>query len=238
MLRYLSCALFLSLLLAACTTASPTSTPPPTPDIPATVEAQVQARLEAQSTPVPISAVRPENTPQPTSTLTPTPAATATATPNPTATSRPTPTPLKEGLDPVDCSNCAYDTVPLIGNVEWLEPPTVTAAGVLTLRAKIKEGYTLTRPGLTNHKSNVTLTNGGDVLLGIILPPSGSGWSWGDDPGLWIAETHSYRDDILRVRANIDPKAANQAGLTLCVWTGGRSSAENRVLACKSVERP
>lgn len=236
MLRYLFCVLFLSLLLAACTSVNPA--PPPTPDIPATVEAQVQARLEAQSTPVPVSTVRLTNTPQPSPTLPPTLAVTPKSTPKSTNTSGPTPASVEEGLDPVDCSNCAYDTVPVIGNVEWLEPPIVTDAGVLTLRAKIKEGYKLTRPGLTNPKSNVTLTNGGNVLFGIVLPASGSGWSWGDDPGLWIAETHSYRDDILRVRANIDPKAANQAGLTLCVWTGGRSSAENKVLACKKVERP
>ena len=230
------CALFLPLVLTACATASPTSTLLPTPDIPATVEAQVQATVAAQPDPVPASTVSFTNSPTPASS--PTSIATETSPPVTTAPSGATTTPTKEGLHPVDCSNCAYDTVPLVGNVEWLEPPTVNDVGVLTLRARIKEGYTLTRPGLTNNKSNVTLTDGGHALFGTVLPPSGSGWSWGDDPGLWIAETHSYRDNILRVRAEIDPKAANQAGLTLCLWTGGRSSAENEVLACRKVERP
>lgn len=229
-------ALFLPLILTACATAAPTSTPPPTPNIPATVEAQVLATLEARPNTVRVATGRPTNTPTPT--LAPTATVTNTPLPVPTATSRAATTANMEGLDPVDCSNCAYDTVPLVGNVDWLEAPTVTGSGVLTLRARVKEGYTLIRPDLTNHKSNVTLTNGGDVLFGLVLPPSGPGWSWGDDPGLWIAETHSYLDNILTVRADIDPKAASQEGLTLCVWTGGRSDAENEVLACKQVDRP
>ena len=224
MYRFFPCALLLalSLIVAACTATSPS--PPATPDTPAKVEAPVQARLEPQPTPIPISTVSPINTHQQTSTLAP------------THTARPTATLVKEGLNPVDCSNCAYDNVPLIGNVEWLELPTVTDDGVLTLRAGIRGGYTLTRPDFTNIKSNITLTDGGKVLFGTVLPPSGSGWSWGDDPGLWIAETHSYQDNILSVRAKIDPKAANQEGLTLCVWTGGQTSEENEVLACTKVK--
>ena len=290
-----SCALFLSLLLAACTTATPA--PPPTPDIPVTVEAQVLTQLEAISTYTPVPSTTPyptytpyptntpyptatalptgtpypTNTPYPTATLrptytpyptlkpttaptpTPTPPPTPTntpvPTPSPTATTRPTltptappptPTPVSdEGLDPVTCGpNCNYGSVPLFGHVNWIEPPAVSNAGLLTFKAELKNGKVIIPPGITGGASNVTLTNGARALLGFVVPPAGPGWSWNHRPGQWIAQTYTYRGNMLTVRASINPRAANQDGLTLCLWKGGKGGTGNEVLACKKVERP
>ena len=143
---------------------------------------------------------------------------------------------MKNGLEPVDCRNCNYDIEPLVGSVTWLEQPTVSKSGKLTLKAQLKEGIALTVPGIGTG-NNITLTNGAEVLFGTVLPPSGAGWSWNPSPGQWIAHIYNYRDNTLTVEANIDPKAARESSLTLCLWRGKRGN-ENEVLDCTKVNRP
>ena len=196
------------LLPAACQGSSPT----PAPDVAATVAAEVKIQL-ATVIPAPT---------EPTATFTP---------------ALPKAAPVKNGLEPVPCSpNCNYDNVPVVGKVNWIEPPTVSSRGLLTLKAQLKEGIVLTVPSIGTG-NNITLTNGADVLFGTVLPPAGPGWSWDPSPGQWIAHTYNYRDNTLTVEANIDQNAADQADLTLCLWKGRRGN-ENEVLDCTKVQRP
>lgn len=215
----------------------PTNTPYPT--------ATPRPTYTPYPTPTPTTAPTPTPTLRPTPTDTPVPTPSPTATPRPTLTPTappptPTPTPVSdEGLDPVACGpNCNYGNVPLFGHVNWIEPPAVSTSGMLTFKAELKNGKVLILPGITGGAANVTLTDGARVLLGFVVPPAGPGWSWNHRPGQWIAQTYTYRSNSLTVRASIDPRAANQQGLTLCLWKGGKSGTGNEVLACKKVERP
>ena len=257
--------LWLLIALVAVTGCSQPPPVAPIPDIPATVEPQVQAQLESlpTQTPYPTATPRPTYTPYPTPTPpdtatptptnTPTPTATATPfptptvtptrtpiptyTPRPTRTPTPTATPIKEGLTPIPCPDCTYKVEPVLSRVDWLELPAVSAAGLLTLKAEFKEGYDLTLPGLSGGATNVVLSNSAKAMVGYVLPRAGPGWSWNSREGQWIAHIYRYRGNTLTVEANIDPRAANQAGLRLCLWSGGVGD-DNQILDCTEVNRP
>ena len=170
----------------------------------------------------------------------PTPIPTVSPKPTLTATppSTPVPTPTLERLDEVDCQDpCARDTVPLLGNVDWVEGPEISATGELSLIARIHEGHNLILPGGANGGvSNIALTAGSN-LYGSVVPPSQPGWNWNPGPGLWVADTYIYRERTLTVIAQIDPAASTHSGLMVCIWSGG-GAAEAYLLGCADVEQP
>ena len=154
-------------------------------------------------------------------------------TPAPTATLK------QDGLDSVECGqNCSRDYEPLTSGVEWLEQPTVSETGVLSLKVRVGEDDLLTFPNQPGGgPSNIALTNGRGTLYGAIIPPARPGTRWNAEPGFWVADDYGLDVRTLTVVAQIDARAANQRGLTLCLWTGGQGAA-NRVLDCIPVERP
>ena len=170
-----------------------------------------------------------------------TPTPTAMLVPVPTATKRPfrpSPTKTQGAAEEVDCPNCDWDFVPLVGGVEWLDPPKVLANGLLSLRVRVGEKEKLTFPNQPGGgASNIALTNGGTKLYGMVIPPAPPGMTWNPTPGQWVADTYHLRGGVFTVSARVDTRVVNQTGLTLCLWTGGRGSA-NRVLDCIMVARP
>ena len=176
------------------------------------------------------------------------PEATRTPILSPTKTPRPTRTPMpmpseppptaaatQEGLcDP----KCDWDFVPLTSGVKWLQRPTVSAQGILSLSVQVGDGNDLILPGSTNGgASNIALTNGGMKLYGSIIPPASGSWSWTPRTGQSIADVYSFRDGILNVSARISAKIATQTNLTLCLWSGG-TDAQSKVLDCVPVAQP
>ena len=178
----------------------------------------------------------------PTLKLTPTPAPPPIATPiqkpAPTLVHAPTPLP-PTGTPGVDCGpNCSWDFVPAVTSVEWIDLPTVSGNGNLTLKVKVGEKDRMTFPNQAGGgASNIALTNGGSQLYGMVIPPAPPGMTWNPTPGQWTADTYHLRARIFTVSARIDARTASQQDLTLCLWTGGQGSA-NRVLACIPVTRP
>ena len=189
----------------------------------------------------------PSPMPLPTDTPAPTPAPTATPIPRPSPTPTPTkhpavPTPTRtagSGMDSVNCGpNCSWDFAPAITSVEWIDPPTVSGSGRISLKVKIGDRDRMTFPNQPGGgSSNIALTNGLTTLYGSVIPPAPPGMTWNPAPGQWVADTYHLRDRIFTVSARIDSQAASQRDLTLCLWTGGWGSA-NRILACIPVARP
>ena len=160
--------------------------------------------------------------------------------PTPMAMSSPPSTPQpRHGTPGVDCGpNCSWDFVPAVTSVEWIDPPTVSGNGNLTLKVKVGENDRMTFPNQAGGgASNIALTNGGSQLYSMVIPPAPPGMTWNPTPGQWIADTYHLRARIFTVTARIDAWTASQQDLTLCLWTGGQGSA-NRVLACIPVARP
>ena len=120
---------------------------------------------------------------------------------------------------------------------KWIQKPRISESGILSLAAKIKNGYSLVLPGSDGGSSNISLTDGGSTLYGSILPPAGSGWEWTAAPGQWIASVYEYRNGTLSVTARIAPEAANHEGLMLCLWTCG-TGERDEILDCVTVVRP
>ena len=156
------------------------------------------------------------------------------STPNPTSG---TLTVSSRGrLDEIPCGpDCQWDYEPAISAVEWLNGPSITADGTLTLTARLNKGTRLILPGRSGGASNIALSDGGTRLYGTVVPPARGGWNWNPEPGLWIARVYEYDGTSLNVLAKIDRVAAGHRGLQLCLWTGGKSA---ELLDCVKVEQP
>ena len=140
---------------------------------------------------------------------------------------RPTPTPTPYPTQPpyappADCGDdCAFDAPPLISPIEWVRKPQIEN-GRFSFVAQI-DGYDLTFPSTSGGVANVAFDVGGR-LYGSIIPPG----NWLPRPNQWIADTYDFSDGVFTVAAQVSPSAANQSGLTVCLWTGGSASkAEN-----------
>ena len=214
--------------------AEPTPIPTATPDIGAMVKAAIAA-LDGTEPPTPV--------PAPTAVPTYTPFSTPTRRPTNTpivATLVPTPTPIPDRLPAVECNHpCDHDYEPAQDYVEWESRPSVSSTGVLTLLARVDAGIDFIFPNAAGGSySNIALTSGSHDLLGSIVPPSRPGWHWTPEPGLWIASEYRYFNNTLLVRAQIDPAAATHPGLRLCLWSGGETDEQNRILDCVLVGQP
>ena len=240
------------------TDALPTSTPAPTSASIPTLKRTPTPAQPPTATPIP----QPTSTPAPTTASGPTLKPTLTPTPPPPTTtpvSQPTPMPVdtptkrpptkgplpaltpqpQHGTPGVDCEpKCSWDFVPAVTSVEWVEPPTVSESGKLSLKVKVGENDRMTFPNEPGGgASNIALTNGGTRLYGMIIPPAPPGMTWNPAPGQWVADTYHLHALIFTVSARIDVRTASYKDLTLCLWTGGLGAA-NRVLTCTPVTGP
>ncbi len=229
-----------STLIALCATgcsafAQPTPAPTATPNI----EAMVAAAIDAMLKTAPPPQQGPTSTPKPMLVTTPTSTTRPTDTPV-IATLAPTPTPVPKRLQEVPCSpNCDIEYEPPWGYVEWMQGPSVSLSGVLTLTARIDERIDFITPDDDGGYDNISLstrsaTGGTNPLYGSIVPP---GPNWVPEPGLWAASEYRYSNGTLTVRAQVDPAAATHHGLRLCLWSGG-TREQNQLLDCKAIQQP
>ena len=164
----------------------------------------------------------------------------------PDATPVPTPKPTvpapREVLPTVECSPkpCNTDYRPLRGHADWLEPPSITAAGEFSLTARVHDGHDLAVPSLVRDDGGLNvISTSKSNLHGYILPPDNSSqYNWVLEPGAWVAKRYRYKDRVLTVVAKIDKAAATHKGLEICLWTGGSAKQESYILDCVSVEQP
>ena len=199
----------------------------PTPDLNATVEAAVASAIIqlTNSPPVPFDGRVVANP----STTTPDPAA------QPTLEGSPNPDRLQE----IECSfHCQGGSQSPLGYVEWVRNPSVSKQGTISIRAVIDN-----KSNFVNMRSpqcgfaNISLTDDNNNLYGFIISRS-MAIECGQKPGEWISNQYYYGLNILTVSAQIDPAAATHPGLALCLWTGGTTSEQNRLLDCSPVLQP
>ena len=58
-------------------------------------------------------------------------------------------------------------------------------------------------------------------MFGVILPPAGPGWSWGEDPGLFVEGIFDFDFDErdLTVEVEIPSRLAAEPGIHVALWT-------------------
>lgn len=211
----------------------------------------ISCTTEPNPTEAPILPPAPTNTPVPTATVAPTPTpaptATPTPTPEPTATRRPSPTPIPTNTPipaatstpiPAD-SGTKEDFAPVIGHVDWIERPSVTASGSFAFVARVHSGHDLVvaTPTPGGGRFNVNFSWGGE-LYGTVMPVDNTpGWSWGDHPTRWEADVYDYENKLLTVEAKISVELARDPNLRMCLWRGG-TREETYILGCIKVEQP
>ena len=125
----------------------------------------------------------------------------------------------------------------LSGYVNWEQPPEISATGKLVFKARIDEEAHFVAAGRHCGFANVSLTDNANVPYGSIIPRSMS-VPCGSDPGDWVSTRYYYADNLLTVILQLSSEIAAQPGLMLCLWTGGATDEENRLLDCVPVRRP
>ena len=104
----------------------------------------------------------------------------------------------------------------------------------MAFRARIDEKAGFVVAGTHCGFANVTLTDDSDAFYGTIIPHSMAN-ACGGLSGDWVADHYLYISNLLTVRLQIDPVAAQHPGLTLCLWKGGTTE---KLLDCAPVKRP
>ncbi len=104
----------------------------------------------------------------------------------------------------------------------WVQPPSISPDGLLTLSVQVGELNSLTIPSASASTCNLTLTDSsGSLKYGSILPPAGDGWAWGSQPGYWVAQEYQYQYRVLTVRARVHTSLLQNSEMFMCLWTGG-----------------
>ena len=125
----------------------------------------------------------------------------------------------------------------LSGYVNWEQPPEISATGKLVFKARIDEQAHFVAAGRHCGFANVSLTDNANVSYGSVIPRSMS-IPCGSDPGDWISTQYYYADNLLTVTLQLSSEIAVQPSLMLCLWTGGATDEENRLLDCVPVRQP
>ena len=121
--------------------------------------------------------------------------------------------------------------------VNWELPPEISATGKLVFKAKIDEQAHFVAAGRHCGFPNVSLTDNTNVSYGSVIPRSMS-IPCRTEPGDWVSTQYDYADNLLTVTLQLSSEIAVQPSLMLCLWTGGATDEENRLLDCVPVRRP
>ena len=225
--------------------AEPTPIPTATMDVGSMVRAAIATALgtapppertpTSTLVPVPTATPAPQGTNTPVPTLRPTSVSITTArsidTPQPVAT------PPAKHLQPVDCINCDSEIPNLQHYVDWIQKPSVSTNSILSFQARIDERANFIISGYFCGFSNITLTDQSGVLYGTIDPLIVA-YECIPLPSSWYAEQYHFDDNMLTVMAQVDPAAATHPGLELCLWTGGVTKEQNRLMDCIRIQHP
>ena len=181
----------------------------PTPDVGATVSAAVAMAVAAQLTPGPAN---PSDGGE----------ATTLASTEPGSASLPQSPPLPPTIS---------------GYVDWEQRPAIMETGHLVFKARIDDGANFKPAGQNCGFANVSLTDNTDASFGSILPRS-MAMPCGAGLGDWVSDQYYYSDSLLTVTVQLSAGIAAHPGLMVCLWTGGATDEENRLLDCASVLQP
>ena len=121
--------------------------------------------------------------------------------------------------------------------VNWEQTPEISATGKLVFKAKIDEGAHFVAAGDHCGFANVSLTDNANVSYGSVIPRSMS-IPCGAGPGDWVSTQYYYTGNLLTVTVQLSSEIAAHPGLMLCLWTGGATDEENRLLDCVPVRQP
>ena len=228
----------IGLLVAYVVLSSPSETAPaevvePTRNLEATITAAVALAMRpAPLTPLPVAQPRVDDS----STATPIAAAPQDdqQSPVPTAINASPPSLPSDRLPTVECPGCVIPDLHANQHVEWVRIPKISENGVLAFVAKVDERAGFVVAGPNCGFANVTLTDGSGAFYGAIIS-HGMANACAGLPGDRIADHYQFFGNLLTVRLQIDPIAAQHTGLTLCLWTGGMTQ---EVLACEPVKQP
>ena len=202
----------------------------PTPDVEATIAATVRAAIAAQNTDQvnPTNGVE-ENAPptiQPQSENAP-----PTIQPQ-SENAPPTIQPQSENAPPIP----PFPQI-LSGYVNWERPPEISETGELVFTARIEEAAAFVVAGDDCGFANVSLTDNTNTSYGSVMPRS-MAVPCGTGSGGWVSNQYYYAGNLLTVTVQLSSEIAAHAGLTLCLWAGGATDEENRLLDCVPVRRP
>ena len=205
----------------------------PTPDLDATVAAAI-AMIPMLLTPSPVAS--PEKGTASNAPPIPTVGGTEPQSPRPPMANTPSPAPAFDRLPTIECPGCPLPHPPGHRYVEWVRVPKVSQSGVLSFRARIDETAGFVPAGPNCGFGNLTLTDDG-AFYGAIIPNS-MAIACGTVPGDWTSQEYHYQGALLTVRVEMDPVAAMHQGLKLCLWAGGMTEEQSRLLDCIPVMRP
>ena len=123
------------------------------------------------------------------------------------------------------------------GYVDWEQTPAVNEVGHLVFEAKIDDRANFKPVGRNCGFGNVSLTDNAGSSHGLVLPrsmvvPCGAG------PDDWVSNQYYFVDSLLTVTVQLSVEVAAHPGLMVCLWTGGITGEENRLLDCAPVRLP
>ena len=181
----------------------------PTPNVGATISAAVAMAVADQLTPVP------EN-----------PFDSGEAT---------TPVSTEPGSASLPQSSPSLPTLSRYFN--WEQTPAIKETGHLVFKVRVDDGANFKPAGRDCSFANVSLKDNTEASFGSILPrgmviPCGTG------PDDWVSNQYYFVDGLLTVTVQLSPEVAAHPGLMVCLWTGGTTARENRLLDCAPVRRP
>ena len=149
------------------------------------------------------------------------------------------PTAMPGELQAISCGNDCHSGMQLSEDyVEWLSEPYVSEDGMLSFSALVDEKANFV--SASHHRcslNNISLTDSSNALYGSIIPRSVE-VQCGTRNGDWVADQYFYVGNQLTVRAQIATEAATHPALGLCLWTGGITKQQDRLLDCVPVRQP
>ena len=214
------------LLLGGPTVASSREIAEPTPDLQATIEAAVALALAKTDA----AAATSSGNPGPADSSAPTQAAMPAVPPMDVATHQ-------ERLRSFNCSYCDATDAVLGHHVHWEWEPVVSDTGRLAIRALIDEQANFSGEGIASCTANVSLSDDSGAFYGWVISRN-KALQCGKRPADWVSNLYHYENNILSLEAQLDTAAATHPGLAVCLWTGGFTKNESRVLDCKQVRQP
>lgn len=207
-------------------TEAPSQISVPTPDLEATIQAAVAVAVTRAAS----TRVAQSGGPEPTD-----PSEVQQEIGAPTPVNIPT-IPLGQ-LSPFVCSYCDVTDVGLGHHVRWEWEPMISETGRLAISALIDEQANFSGERIASCTANVSLSDDSGAFYGWVISPNRA-QQCGIQPADWVSDSYHYENSILSLEVQLDAAAATHPGLEVCLWTGGATKKQNRLLNCDRVRQP
>ena len=122
--------------------------------------------------------------------------------------------------------------------VSWEWEPRVTASGWLSVHALINQqaDFSSDNPPRCT-PANVSLSDDRRGFYGWVIPRSKAS-RCGARSEDWVSNSYEYDDGRLSFGVQLDEAAATHPRLEVCLWTGGATKSETRLIDCRRVQQP